>query len=119
MAPRRRYPAELCLTAAVAAQIRISQIVSQDVVFKNDGVMLLKTLSQGMHLTVLPNLPLVAARDFVRTVELKPLSETVLSRPLYLWLKDEIQHQPEFVAFEKIAMEVFYEFSAADHNATG
>ncbi|PPC75513.1 hypothetical protein C4K68_20040 [Pokkaliibacter plantistimulans] len=104
-APFIREAVEL-LTAGGIKNVRTK------VVFKNDGVMLLKTLSQGMHLAVLPNLPLVAARDFVRTVELKPLSETVISRPLYLWFKDEIQHQPEFVAFEKIAMEVFNEFSA-------
>ena len=66
----------------------VSKIRTQ-VVFRNDGAMLLELLARGKHLAVLPDLPLSAANGDGRFARLDFNANQTTERNLYLWVRDE------------------------------
>lgn len=66
----------------------VSKIRTQ-VVFRNDGAMLLALLSRGKHLAVLPDLPIRAANTDGQFIRLNFSAPQVSERNLYLWVRDE------------------------------
>lgn len=67
----------------------ISKIRTQ-LVFRNDGAMLLEILAQGHHLAVLPDLPMRAANQNNRFVRLNFYTAQPTNRNLYFWARDEL-----------------------------
>lgn len=68
----------------------LSKIRTQ-VVFRNDGAMLLDLLSRGKHLAVLPDLPIKAANSDGRFTRLDFDAPQVSERNLYLWARDDFE----------------------------
>lgn len=79
--PFERQVMELLSTGGV------SKIRTQ-VVFRNDGALLLEVLSHGRHLAVLPDLPIKAANQSQRFVRLDFNAQQTSERNLYLWVRD-------------------------------
>jgi len=65
----------------------VSKIRTQ-VVFRNDGAMLLELLTRGKHLAVLPDLPLKAANGDGQFARLDFNAKQTTERNLYLWVRD-------------------------------
>lgn len=60
-----------------------------------DAVILLQVLMEGRHLAVLPRLPMRMMQDQYPTVELMP-PQGRTRRDLYLWVRQELQDDPNF-----------------------
>lgn len=69
----------------------------------NDAVILLKTLSKGQHLAVLPRLPVALLRAEYPMVEIQPPAGTA-RRDLFLWVRSELAHQPAVQAMRETLM---------------
>jgi len=67
----------------------ISKIRTQ-LVFRNDGSMLIDLLARGNHLAVLPDLPMRAAHEPERFVRLDFNADQTTNRNLYFWVRDEM-----------------------------
>ncbi|MBJ7539231.1 LysR family transcriptional regulator [Marinomonas transparens] len=76
------------------------------VVFRNDAAMLIKLLSRGRHLAVLPKISVLAADD-ASLVELNIRFDLKISRDVYMWTRASVLRQPAFLAFEKVIKDVF------------
>ncbi|WP_027854865.1 LysR family transcriptional regulator [Marinobacterium litorale] len=83
--------------------------VRTKVVFKNDAAMLIKLLSRGRHLSVLPRLPLSAIGPDYGLVELKVDLGAVVHRNLYLWAREEVVDHPAYKVFIDVVARVFAE----------
>lgn len=68
----------------------ISKIRTQ-VVFRNDGAMLLDTLALGRHLAVMPDLPVKAVNTNGQFVRLDFNARQTAERNLYLWIRDPMK----------------------------
>jgi len=66
----------------------------------NDAVILLKTLSKGKHLAVLPRLPVTLLRGEYPMVEIQPPSGTA-RRDLFIWIRAELVHEPALEAMRE------------------
>lgn len=66
----------------------------------NDAVILLKTLSKGKHLAVLPRLPVTLLRGEYPMVEIQPPSGTA-RRDLFIWIRAELAHEPALEAMRE------------------
>lgn len=70
----------------------ISKIRTQ-LVFRNDGVMLVDLLARSHHLAVLPDLPMRAVNQPERFTRLDFNAEQTTNRNLYFWVRDEFEDQ--------------------------
>ncbi len=75
--------------------------------FHNDAAILIRLLSRGRHLAVLPRIPVVALGDFASISELKISLGSKFSRNLYLWARQDIMETPTYQVFVNITQEVF------------
>jgi DNA-binding transcriptional LysR family regulator len=66
----------------------------------NDAVILLKTLSKGQHLAVLPRLPVALLRCEYPMVEIQPPSGTA-RRDLFIWIRTQLAHEPALQAMRE------------------
>jgi len=73
--------------------------------FKNDGATLMRLLSRGRYLSVLPRLPVQAIATDGQVQKLDFL-EDALQRDLYLWAREDILDTPAYQAFAQITKEV-------------
>lgn len=81
--------------------------VRTKVVFKNDAAMLIKLLSRGRHLAVLPRLPLRAIGSDYGLVELKVDLGSIVNRDLFLWTREEMVDHPAYQTFLDVVTRVF------------
>ncbi|NRP15901.1 LysR family transcriptional regulator [Marinobacterium sp. xm-a-152] len=81
----------------------ISKIRTQ-IVFRNEGYLLLETLRKGKHLAVLPNIPM---QVFYQTKEFKRIElNRELSQPrnIYLWARDEMLETPIYKDIKSVML---------------
>ncbi|MBS3995829.1 MAG: hypothetical protein KGZ67_00630 [Hydrogenophaga sp.] len=79
----------------------------------NDAVILLKTLSKGRHLAVLPRLPVILLRDEYPMVEIRPPAGTA-RRDLFIWSRSPLAHEHALEAMREILKETLQKLTRVD-----
>lgn len=75
--------------------------------FRNDAAILMRLLSRGRYLSVLPRIPVLAIDTNDQVIELNFDLGDAVHRDLYLWAREEVLDTPAFKAFATITNEVF------------
>ena len=65
--------------------------IRTQLVFRNEGAMLLELLARGKHLAVLPDLPMRAVAGAERFIRLDFNTEQATHRDIYFWSQDEFE----------------------------
>lgn len=79
------------------------------VAFKNEASILIRLLSRGRHLSVLPVLPVRALAEHASLTRLDYELDPQFKLKLYLWVREDKADHPAFIAFSNIVKEVFAE----------
>lgn len=85
----------------------ISEIRTK-IAFSQEAAILIRILSRGQHLSVLPRTPMAAlGASFGDFVELKVDLGIEINRNLYLWSREDVLDDPMFLTFQDILTELF------------
>jgi DNA-binding transcriptional LysR family regulator len=84
----------------------------------NDAVILLKTLSKGQHLAVLPRLPVALLRDEYPLVEIEPPAGTA-RRDLFIWSPSRLANEQALQAMREILKATLEQLGGCNRSDTG
>ena len=76
--------------------------IRTQLVFRNEGAMLLELLARGKHLAVLPDLPMRAVAGAERFIRLDFNTEQATYRDIYFWSQDEFEDREFEESFYKM-----------------
>jgi len=76
--------------------------IRTQLVFRNEGAMLLELLARGKHLAVLPDLPMRAVAGAERFIRLDFNTEQATHRDIYFWSQDEFEDREFEESFYKM-----------------
>ena len=84
--------------------------IRTQLVFRNEGAMLLELLAQGKHLAVLADLPMRAAVEAERFVRLDFNTDQATHRDIYFWSQDEFEDREFEEDFYKMVKAHFQKY---------
>lgn len=84
--------------------------IRTQLVFRNEGAMLLELLARGKHLAVLPDLPMRAAVEAERFVRLDFNTDQAIHRDIYFWSQDEFEDHEFEESFYKMVKTHFQQY---------
>ena len=84
--------------------------IRTQLVFRNEGAMLLELLARGKHLAVLPDLPMRAAVEAERFVRLDFNTDQATHRDIYFWSQDEFEDREFEESFYKMVKTHFQQY---------
>ena len=84
--------------------------IRTQLVFRNEGAMLLELLARGKHLAVLPDLPMRAAVEAERFVRLDFNTDQATHRDIYFWSQDKFEDREFEESFYKMVKTHFQQY---------
>lgn len=87
--------------------------IRTQLVFRNEGAMLLELLARGKHLAVLPDLPMRAAVEAERFVRLDFNTDQATHRDIYFWSQDEFEDREFEESFFKMTKAHFQKYGCS------
>lgn len=84
--------------------------IRTQLVFRNEGAMLLELLAQGKHLAVLADLPMRAAVEAERFVRLDFNTDQATHRDIYFWSQDKFEDREFEESFYKMVKTHFQQY---------
>lgn len=87
--------------------------IRTQLVFRNEGAMLLELLARGKHLAVLPDLPMRAAAEAERFVRLDFNTDQATHRDIYFWSQDEFEDREFEESFFKMTKAHFQKYGCS------
>jgi DNA-binding transcriptional LysR family regulator len=78
--------------------------IRTQIVFRNEGYLLLETLRKGKHLAVLPNVPMQIFNDSNEFKRIEFKQELSQPRNIYLWARDEMVETEIYQSIKEIML---------------